>query len=82
MNLFKLSWKYLILKPLSTGLNILLLAMGLSIITVLILIQDQFENKMNRDAAGIDLVIGAKGSPLQLVLGWELRRRPGNTGLW
>ena len=68
MNLFKLSWKYLILKPLSTGLNILLLAMGLSIITVLILIQDQFENKMNRDAAGIDLVIGAKGSPLQLVL--------------
>ncbi len=55
-------------KPLSTGLNILLLALGLSIITVLILIQDQFENKMNRDAAGIDLVIGAKGSPLQLVL--------------
>jgi putative ABC transport system permease protein len=68
MNMFRLSWKYLVAKPWSTGLNILLLALGLSIITVLILIQDQFENKMNRDAAGIDLVIGAKGSPLQLVL--------------
>jgi putative ABC transport system permease protein len=68
MNLLKLSWKYLIAKPLNTGLNILLLALGLAIITVLILIQDQFENKMNRDATGIDLVIGAKGSPLQLVL--------------
>ncbi|WP_339922179.1 FtsX-like permease family protein [uncultured Cyclobacterium sp.] len=68
MNIFKLSWKYLMAKPLSTGLNILLLALGLSIITVLLLIEDQFENKMSRDAAGIDLVIGAKGSPLQLVL--------------
>ncbi|MFV8227014.1 hypothetical protein ACNKXV_13780, partial [Christiangramia aquimixticola] len=38
------------------------------IITVLLLIQDQFEKKMNQDAAGIDLVVGAKGSPLQLIL--------------
>ncbi|MDX5476855.1 MAG: ABC transporter permease, partial [Cyclobacteriaceae bacterium] len=68
MNMFKLSWKYLTAKPLSTGLNILLLALGLAIITVLILIQDQFENKMTRDAQGIDLVVGAKGSPLQLIL--------------
>ncbi|MEX2513723.1 MAG: FtsX-like permease family protein [Cyclobacteriaceae bacterium] len=68
MTLLQLSWKYMKVKPLNTGLNILLLALGLSIITVLILIQDQFENKMNKDAAGVDLVIGAKGSPLQLVL--------------
>lgn len=68
MNMLKLSWKYLIDKPLNTGLNILLLALGLAIITVLILIQDQFENKMNKDAEGIDLVVGAKGSPLQLIL--------------
>jgi putative ABC transport system permease protein len=66
--MIKLSWKYLIAKPLNTGLNILLLALGLSIITVLILIQDQFENKMTKDAEGIDLVVGAKGSPLQLIL--------------
>ncbi|WP_209331910.1 ABC transporter permease [Lunatimonas salinarum] len=68
MNLLKLSWKYLVAKPLNTGLNILLLALGLAIITVLLLMQDQFENKMNKDAVGIDLVVGAKGSPLQLVL--------------
>ncbi|RZS94530.1 ABC transporter permease [Cecembia calidifontis] len=68
MNMFKLSWKYLVAKPLNTGLNILLLALGLAIITVLILIQDQFEKKMTRDAEGIDLVVGAKGSPLQLIL--------------
>lgn len=68
MNMLKLSWKYLVAKPLNTGLNIILLALGLAIITVLILIQDQFEKKMTRDAEGIDLVVGAKGSPLQLIL--------------
>lgn len=68
MNLFKISWKYLTFRPLSTGLNVFLLALGLAIITVLLLIQDQFEKKMNQDAAGIDLVVGAKGSPLQLIL--------------
>jgi putative ABC transport system permease protein len=45
-----------------------LLAFGLAIITVLLLVQHQFEQKMTRDAAGIDLVVGAKGSPLQLIL--------------
>jgi putative ABC transport system permease protein len=68
MNLFKISWKYLTFRPLSTGLNVFLLALGLAIITVLLLIQDQFEKKMTQDAAGIDLVVGAKGSPLQLIL--------------
>lgn len=68
MNLLKISWKYLVNKPLSTSLNVLLLALGLAMITVLLLIQDQFEKKMNQDAAGIDLVVGAKGSPLQLIL--------------
>ncbi|MBT0811891.1 ABC transporter permease [Litoribacter ruber] len=68
MNIFKLSWKYLIFKPLNTTLNILLLALGLSVITVLFLMQNQFESKMTRGAEGVDLVVGAKGSPLQLVL--------------
>lgn len=68
MNLFKISWNYLTFRPLSTGLNVFLLALGLAIITVLLLIQDQFEKKMNQDAAGIDLVVGAKGSPLQMIL--------------
>src|SRR5690606_39366827 len=68
MNLFKISWKYLTFRPLSTGLNVFLLALGLAIITVLLLIQDQLEKKMNQDAAEIDLVVGTKGSPLQLIL--------------
>lgn len=68
MNLLTLSWRYLSFRPLATGLNVILLAFGLAILTVLLLVQYQFEQKMTRDSAGIDLVVGAKGSPLQLIL--------------
>ena len=83
MNMLILSWKYLVAKPFNTLLNILLLALGLSILTVLILLQQQFEDKMTRDAQGIDLVVGAKGSPLQLILSsiYHIDFPTGNIGL-
>ena len=59
---------YLREKPLATLLNILLLGLGVGTIIALALTLSQIEEGMDRDAAGIDLVIGAKGSPLQLIL--------------
>jgi putative ABC transport system permease protein len=68
MTLAGLSLAYLRARPLATVLNLLLLALGVATITVLILVTGQLENRMGRDARGIDLVAGAKGSPMQLVL--------------
>lgn len=68
MNLFVLVWSYLKAKPLNTVLNILLLSMGIGVITTLLLFNNQFQEKMSENSRGIDLVVGAKGSPLQLVL--------------
>lgn len=68
MTLAGLSLAYLRGRPLATALNLLLLALGVATITVLILVTEQLENRMGRDARGIDLVAGAKGSPMQLVL--------------
>ncbi len=68
MNIFVLVWNYLIAKPLNTGLNILLLALGISVITILLLASTQLEEKISQNSRGIDLVVGAKGSPLQLIL--------------
>ena len=68
MTLAGLSFAYLRARPLATALNLLLLALGVATITVLILVTEQLENRMGRDARGIDLVAGAKGSPMQLVL--------------
>ena len=63
-----LALAYLRERLLSTLLNILLLALGIATIIALLLTMSQAEDRMERDAAGIDLVVGAKGSPLQLVL--------------
>ena len=63
-----LALAYLRERPLATLLNILLLSLGVGSIIALALTLSQLEERMDRDAAGIDLVIGAKGSPLQLIL--------------
>ncbi|MCG8373408.1 MAG: ABC transporter permease [Balneolales bacterium] len=68
MNIFKLSFSYLKKSPLNTGLNILLLALGIATITTLLLFNHQFRNNLVQNAEGIDLVVGAKGSPIQLIL--------------
>lgn len=68
MNLIKLSWSYLNKKRLNTFLNTLLLAFGVGIIIFMLLVLHQAEEKLKNNAQGIDYVIGAKGSPLQLIL--------------
>lgn len=64
----KLAWKNTWFKPLSTILSIILLMASVAIITVLILLQKQFEEQFSGNADDIDLVLGAQGSPLQLIL--------------
>ena len=66
--LIKLGWKNIIKRPFSSGLSIVLLASSLMIILLAILTMDQLESKFNENANKIDLVVGAKGSRLQLVL--------------
>lgn len=68
MNPLKISWKSLWSKPLSAILNILLIAFGTGILTILLLASTQIEDKLNKNSRDIDLVVGAKGSPLQLIL--------------
>ncbi len=68
MNLVKLSWRNLTSKPLAMLLSLLLFALGVGLISLLFLLNHQLEEKFQKNLAGIDLVIGAKGSPLQLIL--------------
>ncbi|WP_417350570.1 ABC transporter permease [Flavobacterium alkalisoli] len=64
----KIAWKNIWFKPLNTLLSIILLTASVAIITLLILLQDQFEKKFSDNIDGIDMVLGAQGSPLQLIL--------------
>jgi putative ABC transport system permease protein len=64
----KLAWRNLWFKPLTTLLSVILLASSVAIITVLILLQKQFEEKFSSNIEDVDLVLGAQGSPMQLIL--------------
>ncbi len=68
MNLIILVWSYLKARPLTTVLNVILLAVGVSVITVLVLFSNQLQERITSNSRGIDLVVGAKGSPLQVIL--------------
>ncbi|AYM96179.1 FtsX-like permease family protein [Acidovorax sp. 1608163] len=63
-----LAWRYLWSRPLAAALNLLLLTLGLAAITLVLLVSTQLDQAFERDLDGIDLVVGAKGSPLQLIL--------------
>lgn len=66
--LFKIIIKNLLHKPLNTAMSVALLTFSTGIISLLLLIQHQMEQKFENDLRDIDMVLGAKGSPLQLVL--------------
>ncbi|MCH2021314.1 MAG: ABC transporter permease [Saprospiraceae bacterium] len=68
MNLLKLSWKYLIAKPFATLLSIVLVALGVSLTSILFLLNQQFQDRLYKNIENIDLVVSAKGSPLQMIL--------------
>lgn len=68
MNLAKISWSNLTDKPLSSFLSGLLMTLGIAIISLLLLLNKQLQDQFSRNVRGIDMVIGAKGSPLQLIL--------------
>ena len=83
MKLWQLAWAYLRERPLNTFLNIFLLALGVAMIVVLLLFSAQVEDRLTKDSRGIDMVVGAKGSPLQLILSsiYQIDMPTGNISL-
>ncbi|GIL06192.1 ABC transporter permease [Betaproteobacteria bacterium PRO7] len=68
MNLLAIVWAQAMRRPLQTVLSLVLLALGVATLVFVLLAQTQLARQVTRDAQGIDLVVGAKGSPLQLIL--------------
>lgn len=68
MNLAKISVQNIRHKALSSFLSILLLSFGTGIIVLLLSASEKIDQQFTRNIRGIDMVVGAKGSPLQLVL--------------
>jgi putative ABC transport system permease protein len=83
MKTWSLAWRFLWSRPLGAALNLVLLSLGLGSITFLLLVGHQLNKAFERDLAGIDVVVGAKGSPMQLILAgvFHIDVPPGNIPL-
>jgi putative ABC transport system permease protein len=80
MTALGLAWRWLWSRPTVTALNLAMLSLGLGAMLLISLVSEQLEHQAGRDLAGIDLVVGAKGSPLQLILAgvFHIDTPPGN----
>jgi putative ABC transport system permease protein len=68
MNIWDISLQNLKSKPLYTFLSILVLSLSIVLLLGIQLLKRSFKNQIENNLVKIDVVVGAKGSPLQLVL--------------
>lgn len=68
MNTLQIAWKNIHHSLATSILGALLTAFGTAILCILLLTSRQIEEQLDSNSRGIDLVVGAKGSPLQLIL--------------
>jgi len=68
MNMIRIAWKNVWNKTGSTLLTLTLVSFGVGILSLMLLLDKQLSDKLNRSIKDVDFVLGAKGSPLQLIL--------------
>lgn len=68
MNIFRLSYRNMLSRPLGTLLSLTLLALSVGLIALIIQVNQQIQENLENNIRDIDLVVGAKGSPIQLIL--------------
>lgn len=68
MYILNLALKRILARPGNSLLSLVLFAIGISIISLILMTDKQMRSDVEKNLAGVDLVIGAKGSPVQLIL--------------
>ncbi|NJX16433.1 ABC transporter permease [Tamlana crocina] len=68
MNIWKISIKNIKSKPFYTFLSIITLALSITLLLGIQQLKSSFQHQMHNNLSNIDVVVGAKGSPLQLIL--------------
>jgi putative ABC transport system permease protein len=80
MSLFRMVLRSLAQRPLGTALTILSVALGVMLTSAIVALEHQFKENYRNQGSGFPLVVGAKGSSLQLVLNvvYHRDKSPGN----
>ena len=68
MNLVYLAYRNMVSKPLNLIMSLMLLLLSVSLVTFALQMSQQLDQQLKKNIAPFDMVVGAKGSPLQLVL--------------
>ncbi len=68
MNLFVIAWKSIRQRALASSLTSLSVALGVALMIAVLVINGIVSQTFNQSASGYDLIVGPKGSELQLVL--------------
>lgn len=80
MSLWKIAWRSIQQRALASALTAFSMALGVALVVAVIVIHGVIDQSFRRGAQGYDLIVGAKGSPLELVLMavYHLGRVPAN----
>lgn len=68
MSLWKIAWKSIQHRSLASTLTALSMALGVALVVTVLVINGVVGKSFQQGAQGYDLIVGAKGSKLQLVL--------------
>ncbi|HOV34171.1 MAG TPA: hypothetical protein PLX23_12510, partial [Candidatus Hydrogenedens sp.] len=68
MTLWGIAWGYLWNRKFTTFLTILSVALAVALISSVLTLREETKKRFEEEGQAFDLVVGAKGSPLQLVL--------------
>lgn len=68
MSLWHIAWSYLWNRKLTTAMTIISVALGVALISAVLTLREQTQKRFEEEGQAFDLVVGAKGNPLQLVL--------------
>ena len=76
MNLFQIAWKSVRQRKLASALTALSVSLGVMLMVVVLVISGAVDSAFNQRSLAYDLIVGAKGSSLQLVMSSVYRIQP------
>lgn len=79
MSFWKIVMKSLLRHRLSTGLAVISIALGVSLLISVVSLREQTHRNFAQEGLGVDAILGPKGSPLQIALNalYHLEEMPG-----
>jgi putative ABC transport system permease protein len=83
MSLWKIAWRSIQQRGLASLLTAVSMALGISLVVMVLVVHHVIDQSFRRSAQGFDLLVGAKGGRLELVLStvYHLGRPPGTIPL-